>query len=233
MKREQLTVTKRDVLGKKIKKLRREGILPANIYGKDIESMAVQLPYKDFEMLFKEVGSTTLIDVEVEGKLRPVLIHNVQYDHVSRRPIHADFYQVNLKEKISTMIPVEAVGEAKAVTEKIGLLMQPVNEVEVEALPTDLPEKIEINVENLAQIDDQITVADIKAPTGAVILTDPSQVIFKVAELVSEEAQEQAEEEAAAAEAAKEEGAEGEATETATEESDGKPQEASEDQKSE
>lgn len=208
MKRPQIEVIKREVLGKKIKKLRREGIMPANIYGKDLQSQAVQLPLKAFEVIFKEVGKTGLLDVMVDGKARPALIHSIQVHPVTGIPLHADFYQVNLKEKITTMVPVVVTGEAKAVTEKIGLLLTPVTEVEVEALPEDLPENIEVNVEPLAAIDDQITVGDIKVPAGVTILTDAGQVVVKVAELVSEEAKADAE---AAAAAAEEAAAEGEA----------------------
>ncbi|RJQ38449.1 50S ribosomal protein L25 [Candidatus Microgenomates bacterium] len=203
MKRLKLVVEKRKVLGKQVRKLRKEGILPANIYGKDMKSLAVQLPYKDFEKVFKETGETGLVDIEVEGSAKPVLIHNVQRDHITKKPIHADFFQVNLKEKVKTMIPLEVLGEPKAVTEKIGLLLQPLSEVEVEALPEDLPEKIEVNVENLANVDEQITVADLKLPKGVEVLTDPSQIIVKISELVTKEAQEEAAAEAAAAAEAK------------------------------
>ena len=209
MKHPKLVVEKRLVLGKKIKKLRKQGILPANIYGKDIKSVAVQLPYKEFNVVFKETGETGLVDVELDGAVRPVLIHNVQYDHFTRDPLHADFFQVNLKEKVKTMVPVEIIGEPKAVADKIGLLLQPLSEVEEEALPEDLPEKIEVNVEHLAAIDEQITIEDLKLPNGVVILTDSSQVIAKIAELVTKEAKEEAEKEAKEAEEAKaEEGAE-------------------------
>ena len=209
MKHPKLVVEKRLVLGKKIKKLRKQGILPANIYGKDIKSVAVQLPYKEFNVVFKETGETGLVDVELDKVIRPVLIHNVQYDHFTRDPLHADFFQVNLKEKVKTMVPVVVVGEPKAVADKIGLLLQPVSEVEVEALPEDLPEKIEVDVEHLATIDEQIMIEDLKLPTGVTVLTDSSQVVAKIAELVTKEAQEQAEKEAKEAEEAKaEEGAE-------------------------
>lgn len=215
MKRPKIEVIKRELLGKKIKKLRKDGILPANIYGKDIKSQAVQLPLKEFEAIFKEVGKTGLLDVMVDGTARPALIHNVQVHPVTGLPLHIDFYQVNLKEKITTMVPVVITGEAKAVTDKVGLLMTPATEVEVEALPEDLPENIEINVEPLAAIDEQITVGDLKLPAGVTVLTDAGQVLVKVAELVSKEAEElaaqvAAEAEAAAAEAAPtEEGEEG------------------------
>lgn len=224
MQRKKLEVQKRTVTGKKVKKLRKEGILPANVYGKDVKSLAVQVPFKAFEALFREVGETGLIDVVVDGELRPVLIHNVQYDHLTRIPLHADFYQVNLKEKVKTMVPLEIVGEPKAVTDKVGLLMQQITEIEVEALPEDLPEKIKVNVEPLAEIDQQITVEDLKVPDGVEVLTDKGQVVVKIAELVSEEAKAQAEAEAAAAEAAKAEVAAGAESETTTAEGETPPE---------
>ncbi len=101
------------------------------------------------------------------------------------------------------MVKIVAIGEPKAVSEKLGLLMQTLNEVEIEALPTDLPDKIEVNVEPLAVLDAQITVGEIKAPAGVAILTDASQVVAKIGSLISKEAAEQAAAEAAAAEAAK------------------------------
>ncbi|MBI4089299.1 MAG: 50S ribosomal protein L25 [Candidatus Levybacteria bacterium] len=203
MKRLKLTVTARKVIGKKVKKLRKEGLLPANIYGKDIKSLSVQVPYKDFEKVYKEAGVTGVIDVEVDSQTRPSLIHNVQQDYYNHRLLHADFFQVNLKEKVKTMVKIVVVGEAKAVSEKLGLLLQPLSEVEIEALPTDLPEKIEVNVERLGAVNAQITVGEIKPPTGVTILTDPSQVVVKIGELISKEAAEQAAAEQAAAEAAK------------------------------
>lgn len=234
MKRPKLAVEKRNVLGKKVKKLRQEGIFPANIYGKDLKSEAVQLPYKDFETIYKEAGSTGLIDVELDSQARPVLIHNVQYNHVTRLPLHADFYQVNLKEKITTMVPLVIVGEPKAVSEKLGILLQPLSEVEVEALPEELPENIEVNVENLAAVDEQITVSDLKAPNGVTILTDTGQVVAKIAELVTKEAEAEAAAEAAAAEEAKAEGetpAEGEEAKAPAEGGAEKPQEAPKEEK--
>ncbi len=210
MKRESLKAEKRTVLGKKVKKLRREGIIPANIYGKDIKSQAVQVSKKDFDKVFKETGETGLVDIHFGGDIIPVLIHNLATDY-KNTILHADFFKVNLKEKIKTEVPLEFVGEPKAETDKVGLLMRIMSVVEVEALPSELPENIEVNVENLALVDEQITVGDLKAPEGVTIITDPGQVVVKVGELVSKEAQEQAAEEAAEAEAAAAETAEGEA----------------------
>ena len=206
MTREKLKVEKRKVLGKEVKKLRREGFLPANIYGRNIKSEAVQALFKEFQEVYEKAGETGLVDLQLDGQSIPVLIHNVQ-KNFRGLVLHADFFQVNLKEKVKTNVPLEIVGEPKAVTDKVGILMNILSEIEVEALPAELPEKIEVNVEHLANIDDQITVADLKVPTGVEVLTDPNQVVSKIGELVSKEAQEQAAEEAAAAEEASAEGA--------------------------
>ena len=220
MKRHKLAVEKRKITGKKVKKLRREGFLPANIYGKDIKSLSVQVPYKDFEKVYKEAGETGIVDVEIGSEIKPSLIHNVQQDYYNHKLLHADFFQVNLKEKVKTMVKVVAVGIPKAVSEKLGLLLQPLSEVEIEALPTDLPDKIEVQVESLAEVNAQITVGEIKAPLGVTILTDASQVVAKIGELISKAAAAQAAAEAAAAETAK---AESEATKAATTPAEGAP----------
>lgn len=209
MKHEKLKVEKRKVLGKDVKKLRRIGTLPANVYGKDIKSTAVQLPTKEFSATYDQTGETGLVDLDLEGTIIPVLIQNV-YKNFRGEYLHADFFKVNLKEKVKANIPLEIVGEPKAVTEKVGILMNIVSEIEVEALPSDLPEKIEVSVEHLTNIDDQIIVSDLKVSPEVTVLTDPNQVVAKIAELISKEAAEQAAEEAAAAEAASTETPEGE-----------------------
>ncbi|EKD86603.1 MAG: hypothetical protein ACD_37C00223G0004, partial [uncultured bacterium] len=191
MKRFKLTATPREITGKQVKKLRREGILPANVYGKDIKSQSLQLPLTEFQKVFDEAGETGVIDLSYGKETVPVLIHNLHTDY-RNTPLHADFFKVNLKEKVTAMIPVEFIGEAKAETEKIGLLEKITNEVEVEALPTNLPEKFELNVESLVNIDDQITISMLHKPEGVEILSDPNLVIAKIGELISREAQEQA-----------------------------------------
>lgn len=226
MKHPVLNATKRTVLGKQVKKLRREGIFPANVYGKELSSVALQMPLKDFVEVYKQVGETGLIDLMVDGEKRPVLVKSVQFEFRQHSPVHADFYQVNLKEKVKAMVPLVLVGEPKAVAENLGTLLQTLSEVEVEALPESLPENIEVNIEHLAEVDDQIMISEFKVPEGVTILTDESQVVAKIAEIVVE----------AEPEPVAEEGAEGEATaegdaaegEGKTEESDDKKEEAAE-----
>lgn len=217
MKREELKAEARSITGKQVKKIRREGLTPANIYGKAFESISIQLPVKDFEEVYNKVHETGLVDLQVGKETYPVLIHNVQRSPISRDAVHVDFYKVNLKEKVRTSIPVIATGESEAEKQKIGALMQSINEVEVEALPAELPENIEVSVTHLAAIDDHILVSDLKTPTGVTILTEPEGTVFRITELVSQEAEELEAEEKQEAEAAAEEGAE-EKTEEETKE---------------
>lgn len=205
MKHTKLVVEKRKILGKKVKQLRRDGIIPANVYGKNIKSQAVQVKADEFLKIHDEVGETGLVDLTIGEEVIPVLIQHVNTDF-RHQILHADFYQVNLKEKVKAAVPLEVIGEPKAVTDKAGLLMNILSEVEVEALPEELPERIEVNVEHLTNVDDQITVAELKVPAGVEILTDKEQVVSKIGELVTKEAQEEAAAEEAAAEAAKAEG---------------------------
>lgn len=212
MKHPVLKAEPRTVLGKKVKKLRREGLLPANVYGKGLASVALQVSMDDFKTIHKEVGETGIIDLQFDGKTKPVLIKSLQMNFETRTPLHADFFQVNLKEKIKAMIPVVLTGEPQAVAEKAGMLLQTLNDVEVEALPEKLPEHIEASVEHLAAVGEGITVADLKAPEGVAILSDATQTIAKIAELIAPEPE--PEEEAAEGEdgAAEGEDAEGEAS---------------------
>ena len=184
-----LTVEKRKITGRKVKALRRQGILPANIYGKKNKSLAVQLEVKSFLPVFNKVGETGLVELKVvdEKETRPVLIHNVQFHPINEAPIHADFYQVDLKEKVVAKVPMELIGESPAVKDKIGILIQPLSEVEVEALPADLPEKIEVDISGLKVVDDAVVVGSVKVPQGVKILTDEKEILAKIEPLAKEE----------------------------------------------
>jgi len=188
-KKHQLKVEKRKTLGRQVKKLRRKGILPANIYGKKVKSLAVQLDLKDFLPIYQEVGETGIVELKVKGeaKVRPVLIHNLQIDPVWDKPLHADFYQVNLKEKVTSNIPIETVGESVIVNQKEGILIQPLTEVEVEALPGSLPDKFEVDISSLKKIGDAITVDDLKPPTGVKVLAAAGEILVKIEPLTKEE----------------------------------------------
>lgn len=213
MQKHSLSVSKREVFGKKVKKLRREGTLPGNVYGKEFKSVAISIPTKDFLTVLSEAGHSGVVELKLDGQAVPTLIHEVTYNHITHDPLHVDFYKVNLKEKVKATVPIELVGEPAAVTEKLGLLMHELHEVEVEALPTELPEKVEVDVTHLAQVGDSVKVADLKVAGDVTLLADPEQTVARISELVSKEAEEQAATEAAEAQAQAEEGAEGQPAE--------------------
>lgn len=200
-----LTAEKRKIKGKKLKALRREGILPGNVYGKHQSSIPIQVKTKDFERIYDQVGETGLVDLEIDKDSKPVLVKNLQLAYPLRTPLHVDFYQVNLKEKVKSMVPVQIIGEPKAVSENLGTLITPVSEIEVEALPADLPDHIEVDVTNLSEVDAQILVSELKIPAGVTLLTEGEMIIAKIAELAKEEPIEEPAPEAESAETAQEE----------------------------
>ena len=185
-----IKVNKRSVTGRKVKKLRRDGILPANIYGKDIKSLAVKLSVKDFQKVFDKSGETSIIELSVdkETKTRPVLVHNIHRHPVSGDFLHADFYQVDLTKKVAVDIPIELSGEAPAVS-KGGVLIQLLDEVKVEALPTDLPDKFTIDISKLEKIGEGISLQTIKVdPKKVKLVTDNiDDLIVKIEEQAKEE----------------------------------------------
>lgn len=182
-----LTAQKRSVFGRKIKGLRRAGILPANIFGKKIKSLAVQVKQDEFDKVFAEAGETGLVELKVGDAVHPVLIHNLQTNPVTDQPLHADFLEVNLKEKVTATVPVELVGEAPAEKEG-GVIVQQMHEVEVEALPTDLPEKIEVDISLLSEIDQAIKAGELKVDkTKVEVKEDPERIVVSVAPPAKEE----------------------------------------------
>lgn len=179
--RPQIKVEKRKITGRRVKQLRRDGIIPASVYGKGIKSLAVQVPLKDFTSVYKEVGETGLVDLQVNGETRPVLITNIQLHAVSDVPLHVDFHQVDLKKKVRATVPIEITGESPADKSGIGILVQQMNEIEVEALPTDLPEKLIADISKLENIDDAVLVKDLVVDRAKVeIQTDAEQIVAKV-----------------------------------------------------
>lgn len=193
-----LSATKRSVLGAKVKKLRKDGILPANLYGKKIKSEAIQISPEDFKKVFAKTGESSLVELIIDKKTHPVLIHNVQHHPVTNAPIHVDFYQVDLKEKVIARVPLVLAGESIAVRDKLGVLLTLLTEVEVEALPANLPDKIEVDISKLAVLDQAIKIGELQISDKVKIITDKNQDVVKIAPLVSKEAEKLAKEEAEA-----------------------------------
>jgi len=203
----------RALLGKKVKTLRSIGKIPAHVFGKSLDGENISVDEKGFIKTFQQAGESGLIDLKIgTEKIRPVLIRGVQYDFLNGQPIHVDFYQVNLLEKVTVPVPLELIGEQP---EKVHLgeaiVLQTVSQVEVEALPTDLVDKIEVDISNLTEIDDSISVAQLNFDRSKLTInTDPEEIVVKLAPAVSAEMEELLEEQAAeTAEAAAEEVAEG------------------------
>lgn len=201
-----LQVQPRDALGRKVKRLRKAELLPANIYGKNVKSQAVQVNLKEFSQVFAKSGATQLVDLQIQGEkeAKPVLVHNVQVDPLTDLPIHAEFYQVDLKQKVTAQIPIVLIGKAPA-TDTGGVLVQILDEVEVEALPTDLPEKFEVDISGFKEIGDVLTAENLPIDKTKVELQleNPQAVVVQIEEPAPEE------EEEAPAPAEEEEPAEG------------------------
>lgn len=166
----------RDIFGRKVSRLRKAGKLPANIFGKNIESSAILVDYKEFSEVFEKAGETQIIDLS--GK--PVLVSNAQVDPVSGMYLHVDFRQVDLKEKIEAAVPVEVEGESPAEKQNLGTVVQQLHEIEVEALPADLPEKIVVDATLLTEVDQIIYVKDLKVSKDVEIKTDIESIVVKV-----------------------------------------------------
>ncbi len=184
--KKQIKVEARTTLGKKVKKLRKEGLTPATVYGHKFESKSIQFKTIELERLYDEVGESGLVELLIDSEKLPILFRNPQYHPIEGNIIHIDCYKVNLKEKITATVPIEFVGESQAVKNG-NVLVEVSNEVEVEALPTDLPENITVDISILNEIDDMITVGDIKLDEKIEMVTAPDQVIVKIEEPRAEE----------------------------------------------
>ena len=184
----ELKATRREVTGRAVKHLRNEGILPAVVYGKGQESISLQIPMKEFEKTLKQAGESTLVYVQVDdGAAIPTIINDVVRDSLTDDIIHADFYKVNLAEKIKTSVPVVFVGEAPAVLELKGIFVRNVNEMEVEALPQDLPHEISVDISVLKNFGDQVLLKDINLGPKIKLIGDDNEIVATVQEPMSEE----------------------------------------------
>lgn len=197
MKKHTLSAEPRNVFGRKTKLLRKNGLTPATIYGKGMKSESVSITTDSFTKVYKETGESGLIELTVGKTVHPVLVNVVQINPVSRDFLHIEFHKVDLKEKVQAKIPVTFIGSSPAVEEKVGVLLTLLDEIEVEALPTDLPESIEVDVSTLKEVNDEILAGSIKFASNVTAVTPPESAIVRVAALISHAA-----EEAAAAEAA-------------------------------
>jgi large subunit ribosomal protein L25 len=179
MKKEnpKISATLRTVTGRKVKHLRAQGQVPATIYGHKFEPISIQFSALELNKIFEQVGESSLVEVIVGDNNYPVIFKNPQFHPISSDLIHIDCYKVNLKEKITTTVPIELIGESMAVKNG-NTLMQILNEIEIEAFPSDLPDKIEVDISPLVEVDNKITVAELNLDRDKIeIKNDLEQVV--------------------------------------------------------
>jgi len=212
----------REKVGKKVKDLREKGILPAVLYGHKIKNLNLEVDSKEFEKIYKEAGESSLIKLKIKNdaslKLKTelpketkvkkrtesslpvdeflVLIHDIQFDPLTDKPIHIDFYQPELKEEVEVTVPLIFEGEAPAVKDLGGTLVKNISEVEVKALPQNLPHEIKVDIGNLKTFEDNILIKDLIVSKEVKILKEPEEIVAKVTqpEKVEEELEKPVEE---------------------------------------
>lgn len=183
MEKVQLKAEKREVNSRSAKPVYRLGQIPAEVYGHNIENTHVAVDAIEFEKVLRKAGESTIIELVMpEGGSKNVLIQDVQNHYLSSKPIHVDFFAVNMTEKLTATVQIEFVGESDAVRVLGGTLVKVLNEVEVECLPTDLPPHFEVDISKLATFDDVITVKDIPVSDKVEIKADADETVAKVQE---------------------------------------------------
>ncbi|HEV2140066.1 MAG TPA: 50S ribosomal protein L25 [Candidatus Dormibacteraeota bacterium] len=176
----QIKASSRKPMGKRSRRLLREGKLPAIVYGHNTEATAITLDKLEFQKVFLKSGRTHLVDLAIDGRTEKVLVREIQTHPRRLGPIHVDFYQVNLQEKIEVDVPVHLVGESAAVKRGDADILQPMHSVRVECLPSDIPEAFEIDITPLEEIDMELRVAELKVPGGVTVLDEPDQLVVKI-----------------------------------------------------
>jgi large subunit ribosomal protein L25 len=176
----QLKAATRDLLGKSSRRLHGQGKLAAVVYGHNTKATPLVLDRLEFQKVFLKSGRTHLVDLVVDGRTDKVLVREIQTHPRRLGPIHVDFYQVNLEEKITVEVPVHLVGESAAVKRGDADILQPIHSLRVECLPSDIPEAFEVDMTPLEEIESEVRIADIKMPKGVTVLIDPEELVVKI-----------------------------------------------------
>jgi large subunit ribosomal protein L25 len=189
----ELSVQPRTILGKKVRTLRKEGLIPAELYGHGIKNVHISVPAKEFNKMFREAGTTTVVTLHVGTEKHPVMVHEVLRDRILNDIVHIDFHEVRMDEKIRAHVPVEFVGESPAVKEFAAIINKAIAEIEVEAFPQDIPHSFIVDLAALDVIDKSIYVKDLVVPKGVELQIDAEMAIATatppkaVEEVVAEE----------------------------------------------
>ncbi|MFC1869765.1 50S ribosomal protein L25 [Chloroflexota bacterium] len=218
MEQIELKANNREVLGKKVRFLRREGVTPAHVFGHDITSVALQCDTANLRRVLAKTGETRLIFLKVDGENEPrsVVVREVQRDALTGKLVHVDFYQVKMTDKIKVDVPIAIVGEAPALKIKGSFLEHEINTLAIECLPGNIPTSIELDISSLIEPEQAVRVKDIELGEEITVLSDLEQMVVKIgtqAKVDEEAVAEEAAVEAAEAAAPGEEEAKGEAEE--------------------
>jgi len=176
----QLKAATRDLLGKSSRRLHGQGKLAAVVYGHNTKPTPLVLDRLEFQKVFLKSGRTHLVDLVVDGRTDKVLVREIQTHPRRLGPIHVDFYQVNLEEKITVEVPIHLVGESAAVKRGDADILQPIHSLRVECLPSDIPEAFEVDMTPMEEIESEVRISDIKMPKGVTVLIDPEELVVKI-----------------------------------------------------
>lgn len=180
----------------KIKEIRKSGYIPAVVYGPGLDNKNIKVKNLDFQRVFAEAGESHLIDISIgEGDPIKVIVKDTQKDPIKDNIIHIDFYQVDMNKKITAEIPLNFIGESKAVKEMGGTLVKKLDSLEVRCLPGNLVDKIDIDLSGLNNFHDSIRISDINLPAGMESAIDANEMVAGVSEPAKEEVEEKKEEE--------------------------------------
>lgn len=184
-----LQATNREVLGKKTRFLRRQGITPTHLFGHNLESLALQCDTTQLQHIIAQAGMSRLINLRIDNDKQPksVFIREVQRDVLSNQLLHVDFYQVIKGEKIAVDVPIVLVGEAPAMKEKGRMLTRGITSLSIECLPDSMPPQIEIDLSPLEEVEQAIYVRDIVLSPDITVHADPDQLLVKISEAVIKE----------------------------------------------
>ena len=195
MEKLELEASKREIIGKKVRFLRREGIVPANVYGHGVDSASIQVNARDMKKVLTRAGKTDLVSLKITDSKTPVkvLVREVQRNPLTDELLHIDFYQVKMTEKIKAEVPLIFTGEAPALKNKNTSLLRLLDSLPIEALPDALPHSFEVDLSSLEQTDQAIYVKDIRLGDEVTLIGDPEQMVIKVIEVRREAEEEEVE----------------------------------------
>ena len=217
MEKIEVKIDSREVLGKKVKQLRRQGITPVHVIGRGIESRSLQCDTQELRQVLQTAGRTHLANLKIgkERKVHPALVREVQVHPITREVLHVDFYQVQMAEKVKMEVPLLVVGESPLMKQKDTLMEHELTALTVECLPSDIPTSIEVDITNLVKVGQPIRVSDLTVPAEVSVVNDPEQLVLKIDVMRGAAAEEAEADEAAAAAGAETASAETAGAETA------------------